>query len=50
MDRKKKQQPNNPILRWSTDLSQEDHLLKDEIQMAEKHLKKCLASLVIKEM
>ena len=36
MDRKKKQQPNKQILRWSKELSKEDHLLKDEIQMAKK--------------
>jgi hypothetical protein len=39
---------NNPIRKWGSELNKE--LLPEEYRMAEKHLKKCSASLIIREM
>jgi hypothetical protein len=38
---------NNPIKKWGTELNKE--FLTDEYQMAEKHLKNCSTSLIIRE-
>ena len=40
--------PNNPIKKWDIELNQE--FTTEEARMAEKHLKKCSKSLVIREM
>jgi hypothetical protein len=39
---------NNPIKKWGSELNKEFSL--EEYQMAEKHLKKCTASLIIRKM
>jgi hypothetical protein len=39
---------NNPINKWGSELNKE--LSPEEYRMAEKHLKKCSASLIIREM